>query len=105
MKNRSCIKTHPGEVLKEEFMEPLGLSANALAKAIGVPQNCVSDIARERHSVSADTALRLAKYFGTTEKFWTNLQDNHDLSKAMIESRTAIQRIKQHPDIDVRLST
>ena len=63
------VKTHPGEVLKEEFMVSLGLSANALSKAIDVPQNRISDIVRERRSVSADTALRLAKYFGTTEKF------------------------------------
>lgn len=78
----SRITTHPGEVLREEFMVPLGLSARALSAAIGVPANRVSEIARGRRDVSADTALRLARHFGTTPLFWMNLQVAHDLSKA-----------------------
>jgi addiction module HigA family antidote len=74
--------THPGEVLAEEFMKLLGLSARALGAAIGVPGNRVSDIIRQRRDVSADTAIRLARYFGTDPRFWLNLQAGHDLSKA-----------------------
>lgn len=76
------VRTHPGEVLREEFMGPLGLSANALAIALRVPVTRVNDIARERRGVTADTALRLARYFGTTPEFWLNLQQAHELSKA-----------------------
>ena len=76
------VRTHPGEVLREEFMEPLGLSARALAAAIGVPANRLSDIARERRDVSADTAIRLGRYFGVDPRFWLNLQTAHDLAKA-----------------------
>ncbi|MGL5113809.1 MAG: HigA family addiction module antitoxin [Beijerinckiaceae bacterium] len=76
------IRTHPGEVLREEFMLPLDLSARSLAQALGVPANRISELARERRDISADTALRLARYFGTTPQFWINLQVAHDLSKA-----------------------
>jgi antitoxin HigA-1 len=76
------IRTHPGEVLREEFMVPMGLSARALADAIGVPANRLSEIARGRRDVSADTALRLGRYFKTDARFWLNLQTAHDLSKA-----------------------
>lgn len=76
------LRTHPGEVLAEEFMKPLGLSARALGEAIGVPGNRLSDIVRQRRDVSADTAIRLGRYFGTDPRFWLNLQSAHDLSKA-----------------------
>jgi antitoxin HigA-1 len=76
------VRTHPGEVLQEEFLLPLGLSARQLGIAIGVPANRISDICRERRDISADTALRLGTYFGTTAQFWMNLQIAHDLSKA-----------------------
>lgn len=80
------IRTHPGEVLREEYMEPLELSARALADAIGVPANRVSEIAREQRSITADTAIRLGRYFGTEAQFWINLQTAHDLSKAEAET-------------------
>jgi addiction module HigA family antidote len=83
---RVRIRTHPGEVLREEYLRPLGLSARALAEAIGVPPNRLSEIVRERRSVTADTALRLARYFGTDARFWINLQVAHDLSKAEAET-------------------
>ena len=70
---------HPGEILREEFMAPLGLSANALAVALRVPAPRVNDIVRERRGVTPDTALRLARYFGTTPQFWLNLQVSYDL--------------------------
>jgi addiction module HigA family antidote len=80
------IKTHPGEVLAEEFMKPLGLSARALAETLGVPGNRISDIMRGRRDVSADTAIRLGRYFGTDPRFWLNLQAAFDLSKAEAEN-------------------
>ena len=76
------IKTHPGTVLKEEFMAPLGLTANALSLALRVPANRIGAIVKGERAVSADTALRLARYFGTTAQFWLNLQAAHDLSVA-----------------------
>ncbi len=74
------IKTHPGEILLEEFIRPLGLTANALALALRVPSNRIGAIVKGERAVSADTALRLARYFGTTAQFWLNLQTSHDLS-------------------------
>ena len=79
------IHTHPGEILGEEYLVPLGLSARALGEAIGVPGNRLSDIIRARRDVSADTAIRLARYFGTDPRFWLNLQAAHDLSKAQAQ--------------------
>ncbi|WP_332689244.1 HigA family addiction module antitoxin [Bosea sp. (in: a-proteobacteria)] len=79
------IRTHPGEILREEYLEPLEMSARALAKALGVPGNRISDILRQRRDVSADTAIRLGRYFGTDPRFWLNLQAAHDLSRAEAE--------------------
>lgn len=73
---------HPGEVLREEFLLPLGLSANALAKRLCVPVTRINDISRERRGITGDTALRLARYFGTTPQFWINLQAAYDLRAA-----------------------
>lgn len=86
------IMTHPGEVLHEEFMKPLGLSSNQLAKQLGISANRVSEIVRERRKVSADTALRLAKCFGTSPEFWMNLQLAHDVSVAISEHGAEIER-------------
>lgn len=79
------ITTHPGEILREEFMIPLGLSANALARALGVPPNRITAIiaAENPRAVTPDTALRLARYFGTTPELWLNLQLAYDLSAAI----------------------
>lgn len=71
---------HPGEVLRSEFLEPLGLSAYAVAAAIGVPRTRIERLARGETSVTADTALRLARWFGTTAEFWMNLQTAYDLT-------------------------
>lgn len=73
---------HPGEILREEYLAPLGMSANALAMALHVPAPRVNDIVRERRAVTPDTALRLARYFDTTAQFWLNLQSSFDLKKA-----------------------
>jgi len=86
------IRTHPGEVLREEFMKPLGLSSRALAASLQVPVNRISEIVRGRRDVSADTAVRLARYFGTTHEFWLNLQTGHDLSKVLASQGRKIAR-------------
>ncbi|MGE4090216.1 MAG: HigA family addiction module antitoxin [Candidatus Binatia bacterium] len=83
---------HPGEILREEFMEPLGLSANALAAALRVPAPRINDIVRERRGISPDTALRLARYFGSTPQFWLNLQASYDLKIALRDSGSRIER-------------
>lgn len=74
------IRTHPGEVLNEEFLKPLGVTAHALAVALGVPATRIADIVHQRRGVSADTAARLARFFGTSAAFWMNLQSAYDLS-------------------------
>ena len=91
---RTRIRTHPGEVLREEYLEPLGVSSRQLAEAIGVPGNRISDIVRERRGVTADTAIRLGRYFGTDARFWLNLQSAHDLSKA--EAETDYSEVPEH---------
>lgn len=83
---------HPGEILKEEYMVPLGLSANALASALGVTPARVNDIVRERRGITGDTALRLARYFDTDAQSWLNLQAAYDLRVAEIAAGQAIQR-------------
>ncbi|MFC7048950.1 HigA family addiction module antitoxin [Emcibacter nanhaiensis] len=88
------ITTHPGEILKEEFLVPMELSARQLALAIDIPANRITEILRGRRSVTADTALRLARYFNTSAEFWMNLQVAHDLSKAAAESKKELKRIK-----------
>jgi len=79
------ITTHPGEILREEFMIPLGLSANALARALNVPPNRITAIiaAENPRAVTPDTALRLSRYFSTTPQLWLNLQLAYDLSAAI----------------------
>ena len=85
---------HPGEMLREEFMVPLGLSSNALARAVGVTPARINDIVRERRGISADTALRLARFFNTSHEFWMNLQAHYDIECAQDESGRTIARIK-----------
>jgi antitoxin HigA-1 len=70
---------HPGEILLEEFLKPLGMSQYLLAKEIGVPARRINEIVHSQRRVSADTALRLARFFGTSERFWINLQARYDL--------------------------
>jgi len=79
------ITTHPGEVLREEFMAPLGISANALSRDLDVPPNRITAIVAGERAVTADTALRLSRHFGTSAQFWLNLQASHDLSVAEAE--------------------
>jgi addiction module HigA family antidote len=83
---------HPGEILAEEFMVPLGLSANALAKALDVPVTRISEIVRGRRGVTADTALRLARYFATSPDLWLGLQAEYDLRVAERQAGAEIRR-------------
>ncbi len=79
MPRRKLPPIHPGEILREEFLSPLGVSQYRLAKDTSVPPRRINEIVRGSRSVSADTALRLARYFGTSERFWLNLQARFDL--------------------------
>jgi addiction module HigA family antidote len=90
--NFSRVTTHPGEMLREEFLVPLGMSQNALALKIRVPATRIGDIVNGRRSITPDTALRLARFFGNSPEFWLNLQQMHDLSKARIELGKTIER-------------
>lgn len=83
---------HPGEILSEEFMRPLGLSSNALARTLGVTPTRVNEIVNGKRGITADTALRLARYFGTTPDVWMNLQQQFDLETA---SRQLGESLKQ----------
>jgi antitoxin HigA-1 len=86
------VTTHPGEVLSEEFLRPLDMSVNALAMALRVPATRIGAIVKGKRSVTADTALRLARFFGTSPELWMNLQAMHDLTKAKLESGDVIER-------------
>jgi addiction module HigA family antidote len=88
---------HPGETLGEDFLKPLGLSANRLAMDLGVPVTRISDIVRGKRAITADTALRLSRYFATTPQFWMNLQANYDLEMARDARGLEIaERIRPH---------
>lgn len=86
---------HRGEILREEFLLPLSLSANALAIALGVPAPRINDVARERRGITADTALRLARYFGTSAEFWMGLQADYDLRTAESLAGDMLARIQR----------
>lgn len=83
---------HPGEVLREEFMAPLGLSMNKLALALRVPATRIGEIVHERRGITSDTALRLGRYFRTTPEFWMNLQSRYDLETTKERELRAIER-------------
>ena len=80
------VRTHPGEILDAEYLDPLAMSARTLATEIGVPANRLTEIIAGRRAVTADTAIRLGRYFGTDPLFWLNLQMAHDLSRAEAET-------------------
>ena len=89
---------HPGEVLQDEFLKPLGISAYRLAKDLGIPQTRVSQIIKGKRRITADTALRLSKYFGNSAKFWLGLQDDYDIEqgrRSMDSDLKAIERFSQ----------
>ena len=83
---------HPGEVLLEEFLIPMGISQNRIARNIGVPPRRINEIVHGKRSVTADTALRLARYFGTSEEFWMGLQADYDLEEARNKLGSRLQQ-------------
>jgi antitoxin HigA-1 len=83
---------HPGEVLREEFLKPLGLSQNRLAREVCVPPRRINEIVLEKRAISADTALRLARYFGTSARFWIGLQADYDLERTRREIGQRLER-------------
>jgi addiction module HigA family antidote len=87
-------KVHPGEILREEFLKPLRMSAYELAKRLRVPAPRVNDIVLERRGISADTAVRLSRFFGTTEQFWLNLQGAYEISRVRADQAAEIERIE-----------
>ncbi len=87
---------HPGEILKEEFLRPLDCSGYALAKGIGVPAQGVSDILLKKRGISADMAMRLGKFFGTTPEFWMNLQNGYELAVARRNLKKKLDKIRPH---------
>jgi antitoxin HigA-1 len=92
MPRRKLDPIHPGEVLQEEFLIPLGISQYRLAKETSVPPRRINEIVHGGRAISADTALRLARYFGTSERFWLNLQARYDLEKEKARLGNRLQR-------------
>src|SRR5438477_4367328 len=92
MKTNKLPPIHPGEILREEFMKPHDLSQNALARALGVPPRRINEIVQEKRAISADTALRLGRFFGTTAEMWAGLQADYDLRLARYQKQRQIER-------------
>lgn len=90
---RKLRNIHPGEILKEEFLEPLGITAYRLSKDTFIPQTRISEILKGRRRITADSALRFAKYFGTSAKFWLGLQDDYDLEEEGINKKRELDEI------------
>lgn len=91
---KKLANVHPGEVLKEEFLLPLGVSAYRLSKETGIPQTRISQIIKGNRRITADTALRLSSYFGTTPKFWLGLQNDFDIEKEAEKNQVVFDKIK-----------
>lgn len=87
---------HPGEVLLEEFLKPMGISQNKIAREIGVPPRRINEIVHGKRAITADTALRLSKYFGVSESFWMGLQAGYDLEEARKELGRKLDRVRPH---------
>lgn len=86
---------HPGEVLLEEFLKPMGISQNRLARALGVPPRRVNEIVLGKRAITADTALRLARAFGTSERFWLGLQADHDLEQSRAQLAEVLEQVQR----------
>jgi addiction module HigA family antidote len=92
---KTLANIHPGEILLEEFLKPMNISAYRLSKDIGIPQTRTSEILKKNRSITADTALRLSLYFGTSAKFWLGLQDDYDLEEAKKNKDKDLKKIKK----------
>jgi addiction module HigA family antidote len=97
MKTKKLPPIHPGEILREDFMKPRCLSQNPLARALKVPPRRINEIVLAKRSISADTALRLARYFGTSAEMWTGLQADYDLRRARYAKSRIIEREVEPP--------
>lgn len=97
--NRRNLISHPGEILKEEFLEPVGISVYALSNAMGIPRTRINDIVLGRRGISADTALRLARFFDMTPDFWINLQTHYDLVMAETEPGNTLEKVQTLKEI------
>ena len=93
---RKLKNIHPGEVLKEEFLLPLNISAYRLSKAIGIPQTRISEILKLKRRITADTALRFSLYFGNSPKFWLGLQDDYDLEEELNSNEKEFNLIREY---------
>lgn len=89
---------HPGEILSEEFLLPLGISAYRLSKDISIPQTRISEILKGNRRITADTALRFSKYFGNSAKFWLGIQNDFDIEEAQNEKEKELNTIQQYKD-------
>jgi len=97
------MNIHPGEILKEEFLKPLGISAYKLSKDTEIPQTRISQILKKNRRITADTALRLSSYFGNSAKFWLGLQDDYDIEEERVIHNEVFLRIRKNsPQIEVR---
>ena len=92
MRKVKLVPVHPGEILSEEFLKPMGVSQNRLALALGVPARRINEIVLRKRGISADTALRLSAYFGNSADFWLGIQMDYDLDTARIDTGEAIDR-------------
>lgn len=92
--NRRNLVSHPGEILKQEFLEPLGISVYALSEAMGVPRTRMNDVVLGRRGISADTAIRLGKFFATEPQSWLNLQQRYDLIMAETEPHHTLANVR-----------
>jgi addiction module HigA family antidote len=97
-KMKKLKNIHPGDVLREEFLTPLGISAYRLCMDIGVPQTRISEILKGNRSITADTALRLSKYFGNSPNFWLGLQNDFDIEQELLLKGIEIRLIKKFSD-------
>lgn len=86
---------HPGEILKEEFLDPMGISAYKLSKETFIPQTRISEILKGKRRITADTAIRLSRFFGTSDKFWLGLQDDYDLEEEKFLKKSEFDSIIQ----------
>lgn len=96
---RRKLAAHPGTILKEEFLDALGISVYGLAKAMAVPRTRINDIVLKRRGISADTALRLAKFFGTDAQSWLNLQQRYDLIMAETAPDNTLARVQSYQEL------
>jgi addiction module HigA family antidote len=92
---KKLANVHPGEILYYEFLEPLEISAYRLSKDLKIPQTRISEIIKGRRRITADTALRLSKYFGNSAKFWLGLQDDYDIEEQRYEKKAELEEIKK----------